>query len=283
MRPNCLSSRLLPCGNEIAFLIVCVFQSFCRRGGGGGGGSMWPLPMIHWISLQGPILPLPLVVTSGTQDQSLFKLVRLRTSPPMLTSVADTVRRYASFWNTFLFSFMSITLYSFCRPQRSWGQGNVFTPVCHSVHRGRGCLPQCMLGYTPPWADTLPWVDTPQADAPSLGRHPPHWADTPLWVDTPSQTDTPSQADTSPTSRRLLQRTIRVLLECILVFASFCVISFLFVFLIFGTLSWFCSNVLFSFSIIFSIWIKFNPLGPLWLPSPSSPSRLQCKLSHHSV
>ena len=36
MRPNCLSSRLLPCGNEIAFLIVCVFQSFCRGGGGGG-------------------------------------------------------------------------------------------------------------------------------------------------------------------------------------------------------------------------------------------------------
>ena len=22
-----------------------------------------------------------------------------------------------------------------------WGQGNVFTPVCHSVHRGQGGLP----------------------------------------------------------------------------------------------------------------------------------------------
>ena len=174
----------------------------------------------------------------------------------MLISVADTVRRYASFWNTFLFSFMSIPLYSFCRPQRSWGQGNVFTPVCHSVHWGRGCLPQCMLGYTPLWADTLPWVDTPQADAPSLGRQPPLGRH-PLPGRHPP-----------PTSRRLLQRAIRILLECILVFASFCVISFLFVFLIFGILSWFCSNVLFSFSIIFSIWIKFNPLGPLRLPTP---------------
>ena len=35
------------------------------------------------------------------------------------------------------------------RPQRSCGQGNIFTPVCHSVHRG-GVLPQCMLGYQPP-------------------------------------------------------------------------------------------------------------------------------------
>ena len=48
------------------------------------------------------------------------------------------------------------------------------------------CLPQCMLGYTP------------------LGRHP--------------------QADTPPTptpSRRLLQQTVRILLECILVFISY--------------------------------------------------------------
>ena len=26
-------------------------------------------------------------------------------------------------------------------------QGNVFTPVCHSVHRG--CLSRCILGYIP--------------------------------------------------------------------------------------------------------------------------------------
>ena len=28
--------------------------------------------------------------------------------------------------------------YDIYRPQRSCGQGNIFTPVCHSVHRG-GC------------------------------------------------------------------------------------------------------------------------------------------------
>ena len=32
--------------------------------------------------------------------------------------------------------------------KRSLGQGNIFTPVCHSVHGGG--LPQCMLGYHPP-------------------------------------------------------------------------------------------------------------------------------------
>ena len=51
------------------------------------------------------------------------------------------------------------------RPQRSCGQGNIFTPVCHSVHGG--CLPQCMLGYhtrrelTPPGSRNPPGADTP--------------------------------------------------------------------------------------------------------------------------
>ena len=36
------------------------------------------------------------------------------------------------------------------RPQRSWAKV-IFSQVCvkNSVHRGGGCLPQCMLGYTP--------------------------------------------------------------------------------------------------------------------------------------
>ena len=29
------------------------------------------------------------------------------------------------------------------RPKRSFGQGNIFTPVCHSVHRGGGCSRYC--------------------------------------------------------------------------------------------------------------------------------------------
>ena len=44
--------------------------------------------------------------------------------------------------------------------KRSLGQGNFFTPVCDSVHRGGWwCLPHCMLGYTllpGPEADTPP-------------------------------------------------------------------------------------------------------------------------------
>ena len=72
------------------------------------------------------------------------------------------------------------------RPQQSCGQGNIFTPVCHSVHRGG--LPQCMLGYPP-------------GSRPPGIRHPPG-------------------SDTPPGSR--LQHTVyerpgRILLECFLV------------------------------------------------------------------
>ena len=37
------------------------------------------------------------------------------------------------------------------RPQRSWAKV-IFSQACikNSVHRGGGCLPQCMLGYPPP-------------------------------------------------------------------------------------------------------------------------------------
>ena len=45
--------------------------------------------------------------------------------------------------------------------------------VIHSVHRGGGGLPQCMLGYPPDQADT-PQDQTP----PGPGRHPPR-SDTP--------------------------------------------------------------------------------------------------------
>ena len=78
--------------------------------------------------------------------------------------------------------------HNFYRPHTKLRKGYVFTPVCHSVSGGGGCLPQCMLRYNP-WADTRP------------GQTPPR--QTP-----PEQT---------PPSRRLLLRTVRILLECILV------------------------------------------------------------------
>ena len=66
------------------------------------------------------------------------------------------------------------------RLQRSCGQGNIFTPVCHSVKRwgvGVGfCLSAC-------------WETTPQT------RPPPEQTPPPLRV------DTPPGADTSPQSR----------------------------------------------------------------------------------
>ena len=49
---------------------------------------------------------------------------------------------------------VGINLY---RPQTKLRQGNVFTPVCHSVHKGGFCHPP---GQTPPLADT-PWADPP--------------------------------------------------------------------------------------------------------------------------
>ena len=65
------------------------------------------------------------------------------------------------------------------RPQRSCGKVMyVFTPVCHSVHR-RGVYPSMHLGRHPPGIQPL-------------GRQP-------------------------PSSRRLLHRTVRIPLECILV------------------------------------------------------------------
>ena len=51
-------------------------------------------------------------------------------------------------------------------------QGNVFTPVCHSVHRGGSATHT----HTHTWADT-PGKTPPPGQTPFLGRHP-SWADT---------------------------------------------------------------------------------------------------------
>ena len=71
------------------------------------------------------------------------------------------------------------------------GQGNVFTGVCDSVHRGGGvCLSAC-------W-DTTP----PKSRQPPGSRHPPRSRHDPLeetrppWEQTPPRSDTPLGADT---------------------------------------------------------------------------------------
>ena len=77
-------------------------------------------------------------------------------------------------------------LQEYLPPATKLRQGNVFTPVCHSVHRRLsvsgprgylpgGCLPRGDLVDTP-------WADTPQADTPRQTSPPgqtPHLAETP--------------------------------------------------------------------------------------------------------
>ena len=57
----------------------------------------------------------------------------------------------------------SQTYYSHYRPKRSCGQGNIFTPVCNSVHRG-------VCQREPPRPGRPP---TPQPPPPRPGRSPP--------------------------------------------------------------------------------------------------------------
>ena len=54
---------------------------------------------------------------------------------------------------------LRVVCFYFYRPKRSFGQGNIFTPVCHSVHRvGGGYLTRYPPGtrYTPPGPGTSP-------------------------------------------------------------------------------------------------------------------------------
>ena len=80
--------------------------------------------------------------------------------------------------------------FTFYRPQTKMRKGNVFTRICQEF---------CPQGD----ACNTPWADTPLA-----GRHPPWQADTPLGRHTPS-------GQTPPSSTWLLQRTTHILLECI--------------------------------------------------------------------
>ena len=104
-------------------------------------------------------------------------------------------------------------------------QGNVFTPVCHSVHRGG--VGVCLGSWQTP---THPMADTLLGKHP-LGRHPPGqtppWANTP-WADTllgrhpPGQTP-PAQCMlgyiplSSACWNMVIKQAVRILLEYILV------------------------------------------------------------------
>ena len=73
------------------------------------------------------------------------------------------------------------------------GQGNVFTGICDSVHRG--CLPQCMLGchpltphpqeQTPRWEQTPPRSTPPPEQTPNCDQTLPREQTPPWEADTP--------------------------------------------------------------------------------------------------
>ena len=118
------------------------------------------------------------------------------------------------------------------RPQRSCGQGNIFTPVCHSFCSWAGgvCLSACWDTISwrrqPPWTRHPPEQTPPRPDP--LGADTPHPEETPPWPDTP-RADTPwTRPDTPlpPCSRHppgsrlqhtVYERPVSILLECILV------------------------------------------------------------------
>ena len=97
-------------------------------------------------------------------------------------------------------------------------EGYDFTGVCLST--GGGCLPHCMLGYTPPWgrsyppgrytpwAGTPPWQVHPRQVHPSgrytpQGRYTPKagtppWQVHPPWAGTPPGRYTPRKVHTPP-------------------------------------------------------------------------------------
>ena len=128
----------------------------------------------------------------------------------------------------YLKSMLSMRCFHY-RPQRSWGKV-MFSQASVILLTG-GCLPQCMLGYTPleqthhsPWEQTPP-PHPPGSRLPPRSRHPPDQTPPPPREQTPSRSDTstpPPGADTTTPQSMLGDtvnaRVVRILLECDLVF-----------------------------------------------------------------
>ena len=113
----------------------------------------------------------------------------------------------------------------FYRLQRSCGQGNIFTPVCHSFcsQGGRGSASvHAGIPHPPPPRSRHPSPGTrhPRSRHPPRTRHPLEQTPTrehtpPPWEQTP-----PDQTPPPPGSRlrhTVYKRPVRILLECILV------------------------------------------------------------------
>ena len=104
---------------------------------------------------------------------------------------------------------------NYYRPQRSCGQGYVFTRVCDSVNRGV-CLSECWNtsppdSRHPPGADTPLGADPPRSRPPG-SRHPP-------------RKQTPHPRSRHPPGSRLRhmvnERPVHIILKCILVYSNY--------------------------------------------------------------
>ena len=85
-------------------------------------------------------------------------------------------------------------LLSYYRPQRSCGQGYVFTRVCDSVHRGGRGSPE-----NPPGTRQTPPIHPGRENPPGPGRHPPRPRRTPRTRQTPpNQGEPPRQGEHPP-------------------------------------------------------------------------------------
>ena len=93
----------------------------------------------------------------------------------VVMNICNTVRRNLRF-----IPFLKSVYY---RPQRSCGKGNIFAPVCHSVHKGGGGgIPEgTETDPPPPGADTTPPGTRPppqEADSSirsTSGRYASYW------------------------------------------------------------------------------------------------------------
>ena len=94
-------------------------------------------------------------------------------------------------------------VFHFYRPQRSCGQGYVFTRVCHSVNTGGGVFASVHAGIPSPRSrHPPPGADPPGTDTPPRSRHTPG-ADTPQ-EQTPPGSRPHLGANTPPGSRHPL-------------------------------------------------------------------------------
>ena len=67
--------------------------------------------------------------------------------------------------------FLFLFLLDFYRPQTKFGQGNIFTPVCHSVHMVGST--SVHAGIPPPSLEQTPLEQTPWDHAPPQDQGPP--------------------------------------------------------------------------------------------------------------